>query len=679
MILYENTIEHFRKALDNRTLIRYIISEYESAMNMKIDPLLKARWKYMIIMLGDVILFDKDINNDCGIRLDFHDSSNRQEVTVIMASETGNVTGVLLINLVPWEKVRLCDEDDMVYYDSGAGEGEQKTVHPSFQLAATRKFITAGIHDDSINVRSMALLYDCEYTKENDIVTRYNQELIKRFPTYYINQVEEFSRYVQEVTSGGNGKEALRRLKLLGNSGANDTDLLYPEQKTIVSTVRKHLENNEVAWFIIKNPSGTGGSTMLDAIRKEADGNGREILLIDKEEIADTEQFTTDRVVVWLYDDYEDEVRIQKAKEIAQDKNIVVHNMKLDETPGLADDGKGLNWIRRYLHMKTDKKLEWDPAQYPIEIVDTPEELPDREGYASVIIRNNIYRDPGTGGIIGSEQAFKAVYRQMSKGKRGVYVYPEDPVLRDYLKKGVQDAKNKYSWLRDFISDYEMDAEQLQEAQAGTLKNDTVHDKFAKQAIRYMGQSAWDKLEEQSRNWIVSGLLAYHDMKKYDQLLDFSGVCISICKAVEAETRKRYFSCYREYLTEKYGIEAAEKAPYVMIRDSRNSFEKEFVEDSRFMLGTIPEVTGIGKNGKGDNRYVWNEFDAYCMDELLIEPEDAYYTISEHIEYTEKIRRDYRNQAAHGQSIDVIQAKDCIDYVVGIMHRLGIMLDAYRF
>ena len=162
-------------------------------------------------------------------------------------------------------------------------------------------------------------------------------------------------------------------------------------------------------------------------------------------------------------------------------------------------------------------------------------------------------------------------------------------------------------------------------------------------------------------------------------MLDFSGVCISICKAVEAETRKRYFSCYREYLTEKYGIEAAEKAPYAMTRDSRNGFEKEFVEDSRFMLGTIPEVTGIGKNGKNDNRYVWNEFDAYCIDELLIEPEDAYYTISEHVEYTEKIRRDYRNQAAHGQSIDVIQAKDCIDYVVGIMHRLGIMLDAYRF
>ena len=63
LILYENTIEHFKKAVDNRTLIRYIISEYESAMNMKIDPLLKAQWKYMIIMLGDVILFDNDINN----------------------------------------------------------------------------------------------------------------------------------------------------------------------------------------------------------------------------------------------------------------------------------------------------------------------------------------------------------------------------------------------------------------------------------------------------------------------------------------------------------------------------------------------------------------------------------------------------------------------------------------
>ncbi len=678
MILYENTVANFRKDIDNRTLMKYIISEYEYAMKETVDPLLKARWKYMMVILGELVYFGTEINDDCGIRLDFYDGADRQDVVLILASGSDSVSNVLVVDLIPWEEVRMCDEEDMVWYDEGIGEGEQKTVHPSFQLAATSLILSAGLEDDSLNIKNMALLYDCEYTRDRDIVSHYKKELTEQFPVYYINQLDKVTGYVKEIISAGNGKDVLRRIRLIGSGGGRNSNLMYPEQKKIFSTVRNYLTDDEVAWFIIKNPSGTGGSTLLNEIHREAENLNKEIVLIDKDETAVPEEFPADRVVVWLYDDYEDEELIQKAKEIAEEKKIYVHNLKLDEAVGLSDGGKGLNWIRRYLNMGTDRKLEWDPEQYTIVITDTAEELPDRKGYASVIIKSNIYMDPETGEICGSKAAMKAVYRRISKGRKGVYIYAEDPVLREYLKKGVQDAENKYSWLKEYISYYEMNEEQLQEAQTGALKNETVHGKYARQAIKYMGQPAWDKLDDQSKNWIVSGLLAYHDMKKYDQLLDFSGVVISICKAVETEIGRRFFGRYREYLIGKYGNDAADRAPFAMTEERRGGGRRAFLNDKAFGLGKMPAITGIGKDGK-ISAYAWNEFSAYCTDELLIDPERSRETIEEHIEYTEKIRLDYRNQAAHGKSMDVVQAKDCIDYVVGIMHKLGIMLDAYRF
>lgn len=679
MILYENIIRNFLRDAENRILIRFIISEYEDEIKKRIDPFLKLKWKYMMNIVVQMVCSSEEISEDCGIRLDLINTASHQDMILTLASKSDNINNILIIDLLSWEDVRRCDEEDMVYYDDGDGTGEKKTVHPSFQLAASTLMRFSGIDDDSVNLKSMAFFYDCEYTKERDIVSNYKSELTRYFPVYYINQKEKLAGYIREIITGNDGAEVLRKLKLIGDAGEDNSNLLYPDQKLIFSTVKKHLENDETAWFLIHNPGGTGGSTLLEEIRKEADRQQKHVVLIDKDETADSDKFPEDRIVVWLYDDYEEKDRIEKTRQTAEEKNISFHNLKLNETVAFRDGGKGFNWIERYLQTGTGKKLHWDPDKYTIVITDSPEKLPDRKGYASVIIKDNISFDPETEKIIGSNSAKRTVIRKVSKGKKGVYIYPEDPALREYLKKAVTAAQNRFDWLEKYIEDYGMDSEHLQSAQIGELKDESINKRYADQAIGYMGQSAWDKLSEQSRTWIISGLLAYHDLKKYDQTLDFSGVCISICKAVETELGSRLFIRYKEYLTGKYGNDAVDRAPYALVDDRRDGREKCFLDDRMFTLGSIPMITGIGRDGKGSSRYAWCEFDAYCRDVLLNDPYISRETMEEHQVYTEKIRLDYRNQAAHNNTMDAVQAKDCIDYVVGIMHRLGIMLDAYKF
>ena len=677
MILYENTVKNFLKASNNRSLIRYMIDEYETATGTNIDPLIKLRWKYMMNVAAQLIYCSNDINEECGVRIDLYTAAEYQDVIFILASSDGVKDNVLFINMIPWESVRLSDEEDVVYYDEGIGEEEKKTIHPSYQMAASSLLITSGIENEFMNIKPMAFMYDCEYTHETDIITHYNHELTEAYPVYYNHQLDKISLCAREILSHGGGTEALRRLRLVGNGIEKHNGLLYPAQKLILSTVKNYLKNDELAWFIIKSPSGTGGSTLLNEIKKEADAQQKEIVLIDKDEDVASEDFPKDRIVVWLYDEAEDSEIVKAVCNTASRNNIHVNKLKLNEKIAVNDGGKGLNWLQRYLQTGYEEKLEWDPDEYSIIVVDKPEDLPNVEDYASVTIKDSIYMDPETEIIHGEDNEKKEVYSKLSKGRKGIYLYIEDPVLKQYINKEIQNAQNKYNWLKEYESIYSMDGEQLEAAQKEKLKKDTINKKYSDLAVKYMGQSAWDKLEEQSKTWILSGLLAYHDMKKYDQLLDFSGVCISICKAVEHETGKRFFERYKQYLINKYGDKAVDKAPYAMVEEKNG--EKDFIKDYMFSLGKIPRITGVKADGKVANQYTWNEFDAYCGEEFLINHKSSFDTIAEHMEYTEKIRVDFRNQAAHSDSMDVIQAKECIDYVVGVLHRLGIMLDAYRF
>ncbi len=677
MILYENTVKNFLKASNNRSLIRYMINEYENSTGTKVCPLIKLRWKYMMNVATQLVYCTDKVLDDCGVRIDLYIAGDYQDIIFILASSDGAKDNVLFISMIPWESVHLSDEDDVVYYDEGTGEGEKKTIHPSYQLAASSLLVSSGIENEFLNIQPIAFLFDCEYTHENDIITHYNRELTENFPVYYNHQLDKISLYAQEVLSHGGGTEVLRRLRLIGNSTLRHNGLLYPAQKFILSTVKNYLQNDEIAWFIIKSPSGTGGSTLLNEIRKEADAQQKEIVLIDKDEDVDPKDFPKDRMLVWIYDEAEDSAIVKSVCHTANQYNIHVNKLKLNEKIGVKDGGKGLNWLQRYLQAGYEEKLEWDPDEYSIIVVDKPEDLPNREDYASIAIKDSIYMDPETEIIHGGDDEKKELYSRLSKGRKGIYLYIEDPVLNRYIKKEIQDAQNKYNWLKEYQNIYSMDTEQLEEAQKEKLKKDSVNKKYSDIAIRYMGQSAWDKLEEQSKTWILSGLLAYHDMKKYDQLLDFSGVCISICKAVERETAKRFFERYKQYLENKYTDDAVDRAPYTMVEEKYG--KKDFIKSHMFSLGKIPRITGIKSDGKVANKYAWNEFDAYCDEEFLISPESSFDTIAEHMEYTEKIRIDFRNQAAHSDTMDVIQAKECIDYVVGVMHRLGIMLDAYRF
>lgn len=98
-----------------------------------------------------------------------------------------------------------------------------------------------------------------------------------------------------------------------------------------------------------------------------------------------------------------------------------------------------------------------------------------------------------------------------------------------------------------------------------------------------------------------------------------------------------------------------------------------------FTLGDVRYAVGMDARGNVKNQYVFRQFGYYAKEKLLKNSKDIQKILADHIIIVDKIRKDYRNKAAHKSPVDVVAAKDCIDYVVEAERKLGLMLDEYNY
>ena len=90
-------------------------------------------------------------------------------------------------------------------------------------------------------------------------------------------------------------------------------------------------------------------------------------------------------------------------------------------------------------------------------------------------------------------------------------------------------------------------------------------------------------------------------------------------------------------------------------------------------------IMGIDTRGNITSEYGWKEFEDYAKTELLVNTENIKEQLTEHACIINKIKNDYRNRSAHKEAMSIIDAKECLEYVVLVTRKLGEILDSYRF
>ncbi|NLM11109.1 MAG: hypothetical protein GX213_10135 [Clostridiaceae bacterium] len=93
--------------------------------------------------------------------------------------------------------------------------------------------------------------------------------------------------------------------------------------------------------------------------------------------------------------------------------------------------------------------------------------------------------------------------------------------------------------------------------------------------------------------------------------------------------------------------------------------KKVELDEDEYTLGSIVFTAGMWKEGNTIRGYEQDQalFMDYARAELLISPHNAQAVIKSHLVEIEKIRVKYRNSAAHKDPIDVIGARECLDYM----------------
>lgn len=678
MVLYENTIRNFADSVFHGRLTGFLADEYESALGKQPDPLLKAQWKYMMRLIYEYTVTGGIIGGvdpSCGIRIDLCLSSLQTSTMILLASGKDGKENVAVMEMLPWESVRLSGEEDMVIYSDDTGEHE--VIHPSYQIIEYTKYISKGRFDEDITFRPFVYLHECEQLRETDIENNYKPEIIRLAPIVYAGDEEEFISYTNDALTGKDGSKVLRHLHQLEEMPIRDnTGGLFDDQKYIYALTRRYLATSRPAWFLIKNPPGSGASRLIKDIEKMAVSLPGKLTVIEKDREPAPGDFTKDGVTLWFYGEYEDKGSLEAVRQKGKNERVPVHDFTLHVPSAKYEAGSGLGLLASILGLSKNHRTDWDPDLYRISVAENDTQKSADPGVATVTIDGRFTYDPEADRIIAGQEDRRKLYQKLSAGKHGVILHVKDHDLKEYLKRKVEEARAKIGWIKEYAKSFT--ASELPEEKKGELPDtDAAKKYYASRLEKSMGAEAWEKMAEMSRKWIISGVVAYSEMKDYDQLLDFSGVCIQICKAAESELAVRLFSGFRDWLMAKYGSRAAEKAPYEMLEGKKNG--TKFVEPERISLGQYEHIIGLDHKGRVIDDYAWREFSSYAKETLLNSGLDPAKTLSEHLTYIDKIRLEYRNQAAHTESIDVTKAKSCIDYVVGSLHRLGVMLDDYKF
>lgn len=195
-----------------------------------------------------------------------------------------------------------------------------------------------------------------------------------------------------------------------------------------------------------------------------------------------------------------------------------------------------------------------------------------------------------------------------------------------------------------------------------------------------MGEDAWGKLDKESKRFLVTAKLTFSQNILFGgNDVDYSSICLLASKAFEIELAKRFVGEYTAFLNKELGSNL-EKWPSVVVKKAKKGTLRT-IEINEFMLGSCPYIFGILDTKMRDKAINRKYFIKYCREVLVKKSRcsDLDGIINELDKEIKIIKDNFRNPAAHKNSISMLEASACIDYILEIERVLKYMLEMFNF
>ena len=700
MIVYENTLKQFFRHCRTKKLVNFICSEYESVSGKPATGEMRYSWKYTCLIVCTAISgAPVPPDDDTGIRIDIEESAQTNHLKLTFASSGNGEYRFALLGLYAGNSVKLTNAVDIVTFREGSASWT--SVHPSKIMSHDVRRLTRGIPENEVrcvSIEGASFLPDCFYSPDTDILTDYDSQITAGFPVFYANDAEDLNVFLEPVMRTGGGADALRKLRSIeSNALSQDSEERNEDQLYLVSSILTNVRRNRRAWYIIEGHTGTGQEEIALDIVDKLKEEGRSVSILKENEIPDDsqdlviisqkdggslEQLEFGKVAIFLCDEVRDpsldllksEADLAAAANKAGAQLYITH---LKQNTAFVDGGKGMRWLANCLQLATIMREDYNPDSYDIRLIRSKEDwLPyANKGIACIVLPDNVTYDPETGNISYRKNQKKGVYNALAAGRNGAWIVCENPALRKYLEKELFAVRQRQLQIRGIIK--EMGSSLKDNRDELMKKADSQYVNKLKSSV---GKKTFLKLSSQSITWLVSALMAYDSMKDYDRMVDFSGVCVQIGKACEYELKKRIFTGYMAYEKKKYGEpQYLKKIPSACFSTNDTTEESQLLTEDQVTLGKLKYIMGLDDNGRIASQKIWHEFREYAEAELLVNPASSYNVIKSQMPVIARIRDEYRNPSAHAQEVTVVDAQECIQYVITVQKKLAELLEQYKY
>lgn len=187
---------------------------------------------------------------------------------------------------------------------------------------------------------------------------------------------------------------------------------------------------------------------------------------------------------------------------------------------------------------------------------------------------------------------------------------------------------------------------------------------------------SWNKMSQSTKTFLISAKVMFNHMVLLDDVIDYSGVCILVTKAIEVEMSKRFYTGFLNYLSKKYGNNYSKYPTSLLFNNCAP------LKPDKFTLGTVPYVLCYCESKYDTASQRINnkaELMEYCGSCLFKERTNEIIEslLAEYGEAVERIRKKYRNPAAHTNELKRVDAQECFDLVLDVEKVLKRMLDSF--
>lgn len=202
----------------------------------------------------------------------------------------------------------------------------------------------------------------------------------------------------------------------------------------------------------------------------------------------------------------------------------------------------------------------------------------------------------------------------------------------------------------------------------------------AKKQVEIRLSNVLDKMDEESKKFLITAKFLFLQNMDLENSIDYSSICLLSSKAFEVELSKRLVLSFQDFL-EKKGIQF-ENWPSSMISSYKKGNEtiNEKLSVTNFSLGSCPYIMGIvGKLDVKD--YNQKLFIQFCNESLMSgkSQEEIESNIKKIDNYVRYVKDNFRNPAAHKQTMTISDATNCLDYILEVEKVLRDTLECFNY